>query len=138
MLLGDHNWDTGKSRTEAVKAYTAALIPAAEVGLEVMVRTGMHTVQRLLSLEEQGRLWEIDRIEKSLQTWLKQQVGAKRMSGAVAVALWPLRVARRCTLASRGGHPLSERQMTDVLREEILGQQAAGRGTLIAENHSRE
>jgi tetratricopeptide (TPR) repeat protein len=121
MLLGDHYWDTGKSRTEAVKAYTAALIPAAEVGLEVMVRTGIYTVQRLLSLEEESRLHEIDRIETSLQTWLKQQLGAKHATGAVAIALWPLRVARRCTLASRGGPALSERQVADVLREEVLG-----------------
>jgi hypothetical protein len=107
-------WQTG------LWACTVALIPAAEVGLEVMVRTGLHTVQRLLSLEEEGRLQEIDRIEKLLQTWLKQQVGAKRMSAALAVALWPLRVARRFTLASGGGHALSERQMVDVLREEVF------------------
>jgi hypothetical protein len=85
-----------------------------------MIRTGMHTVQRLLSLEE-GRMEEIERIEKSLQTWLKQQAGGKRASGAVAVALWPFRVARRSILASDSGHALSDQQMVDVLCEEVFG-----------------
>jgi hypothetical protein len=44
MLLGDHEWDAGTLRTEALKAFTAALAPAAALGLEVMVQVGMHTV----------------------------------------------------------------------------------------------
>jgi tetratricopeptide (TPR) repeat protein len=120
MILGDHYWDTGKSRTDGFKAYTAALIPAAKVGLKVTIRAGMHTVQRLLSIEEEGRLQEIGRIEKSLETWLRQQAGAKRRSDAMVFALWPLRVARRSTLASNAGQALSPSQMADVLRQEIF------------------
>jgi hypothetical protein len=120
MLLGDHQWDTGKSRTEAVKAYTAALIPASELGLEVMVQVGMHAVHRLLSLEAGQRLAHIDRSEKSLRAWLAQQTNTAEASASVAVALWPLRVARRITLASSGGRSLSERALTEILREEIF------------------
>jgi hypothetical protein len=120
MFLGDHQWDTGKSRTEAVKTYTAALAPAAELGIDVVIRPGMHAVRRLLSLESEHRLREIGRIEKSLQTWLKGQAGAKRTSDAVTVALWPLRAARRLTLAPGGKQALSERQMVDVMSQEIF------------------
>jgi tetratricopeptide (TPR) repeat protein len=121
MLLGDHEWDRGKSHIEALKAYTAALMPAAELGVDVMVRTGMHTIQRLLSIDSEQRLGEIDRIERALVAWLKQEVGAKRLADAVTVALWPLRVARRVTPSARAGPNVSARRMTEIIREEIFG-----------------
>lgn len=37
MMLGDYDWEHGKSKDRALTAYSAALVPAGEVGMEVMI-----------------------------------------------------------------------------------------------------
>jgi tetratricopeptide (TPR) repeat protein len=136
MLLGDHEWDTGKSRTEALKAYTVALGLAPELGLEVMVRVGMHTVRRLLSLDADGRLKEIARIGKAVQSWLERQVGPADFS-AVAIALWPVRVARRIAGTPRGLRALNPQETTALLREEIFERTASSTGVRVGRAGTR-
>src|SRR5262249_34650725 len=36
MFLGDHEWEHGKSRANAMKAYVGALLPATEIGIELV------------------------------------------------------------------------------------------------------
>jgi hypothetical protein len=121
MLVGDHYWDTGKSKIEAMKAYTAAFVQAVRIDLSLAVRTGMHALQRLLSLDAEGRLDEINHLESSLKNWLNRQAETKHASRAVAIILWPLRLARRSTIASSNGRGLSQRQMLAALQQELFG-----------------
>lgn len=120
MLVGDHEWESGKSHTEAVKAYTAALAKSFELGLEIIVQVGVHTVQRLLSLGFESRLHHMDRIERSLETWLNRQTESERDAASVGVLLWPLRLARQVTLAAADGRTLSADQIADFLRDELF------------------
>src|SRR5262249_12739425 len=120
MLMGDYQWGTPGSRIEALKAYTKALVTSFELGIEVMVRVGMHTFQQLFSIGADDRLPQIDRLERLLQAWLQRDLGPGNDLDTAAVLLWPLHVARRVTLATADGRSLSAQATTTILREEIF------------------
>jgi tetratricopeptide (TPR) repeat protein len=121
MMLGDHEWDHGKSKTDAMKAYIAALSPASALGIEVMIQTGAHAMQRLLTLDIADRVQQIERMQRTLQGWLAKEVGPKKQRGAEALALWPLRVALRMIRDPKDPSLLSTKQMSKLLEEEIFG-----------------
>jgi tetratricopeptide (TPR) repeat protein len=120
MLIGDHEWATRKSYAEAVKAYTAALAKSFELGLGIMVRVGSHIVQKLLLLASVQRIEQINRIQRSVETWLRHQVESEKDFGSAGVLLWPLRLASRVTIATAEGRSLSDKQIADFLREELF------------------
>ena len=120
MLIGDHDWATAKSRVQAARAYIAALAKSFELGLEVVVRVGAHTARQLQALPPDDRLQQIDRLERSLTPWLKQQIGEGQDSDAAAILLWPLRLARHATLAEAKGRSLSENQFVDFVHKELF------------------
>jgi tetratricopeptide (TPR) repeat protein len=122
MLIGDHDWDHGKSKTNAMKAYTGALLPAGELGVEVMIETGMHSVRRLLTLPGTDRVQQIEKLLASLQTWLKIQVKENEYADVERIALWPPRVALRLAREGSSLLTLSESELTQQLRHEILGE----------------
>ena len=91
MLIGDHEWDHGKSKAEAMKAYTAALFPAGELGLEVMIQTGMHSVKAAAPLPAADRIQQIEKLFVVLKTWPqgpspKEAVRRRRANRLVATA----------------------------------------------------
>ena len=90
MLIGDHEWSIGRRYTQAVKHYTVALAKALELGLEEMVQVGAHISQKILLLPADGRLKQLDRMERSLQAWLKRQVGSSDDFDHAAVLLFLL------------------------------------------------
>ena len=120
MLLGDHEWDHGKSRTEAMKAYIAALVPASAIGIEVMIQTGTHALQRLLSIDPANRVLQIERIHSSLQKWLLRHVGDEQSDVSSQMALWPLRIALHIARDPNGQVMSSSREMTKLLETEIF------------------
>jgi tetratricopeptide (TPR) repeat protein len=121
MLIGDHEWDHGMSKEGAMKAYIAALVPAGEIGLEVMVKTGAHATQRLLTLRGDDNAQQIEGILGRMESWLRQQVGKKDTGAACRVLLWPLRIALRLARDPRVVPALTGHRMETMLQEEILG-----------------
>jgi tetratricopeptide (TPR) repeat protein len=121
MLLGDHEWDHGKSKAGAMKAYIAALVPAWEIGLDVVIQTGAHAIQRLLTIRGDDVAQQIERIIGKLEAWLDKQVGFKDIDTVRRVLLWPVRIGLRIAGEPKGVALLSEARMVTMLREEILG-----------------
>lgn len=119
MLLGDYDWQHGKSKTEAAKAYIAALIPANAIGVEVMFQTGAHMIAQLLSLPEVSRLQTIEKLLAALGKWLTSQMSNKQLKDEGRILLWPLRVALRATREGRNLASMSEREMKKFLHPEI-------------------
>ena len=119
MLLGDHEWEHGKSKTEAMKAYIAAILRASAIGVEVMIQTGAYVMQRLLTLDVADRAQQIQRMERTLQVWLAKDIGAKNRRDAEAIAMWPIRIALRISRNPKDPSLSSAKQMTNLLREEI-------------------
>lgn len=120
MLLGDHEWEHGKSRLEAMKAYIAAIVPASSISIEVMIQTGSHAIKRLLSLDPPDRSKQIERIQVGLQGWLSKEVGPTKIADAERIMLWPLRIALHISQDPNGTAMSSSRAMTHLLQAELF------------------
>lgn len=117
VLLGDHEWDHGNSKTEAMKAYIAALVSASAIGFDVMIQTGMHAMQRLLTLNSIGRVQQLERMQRTLQGWLAKESGGEMQRDTEAMVLWPLRIALRIAHDPNDLSLSSPKQMTKILEE---------------------
>ena len=121
MALGDYLWARRAlaERVNAYQAYVAAFIPALLVNFETFLKEGMHAAMRLHGLfSEEDRLETLDVIERKTRVWLERQAktGKRR---ATALALWPLRLARRILTTDNVGRDLTAKQMTQMLVDEV-------------------
>jgi tetratricopeptide (TPR) repeat protein len=121
MVLGDHDWQGGKSKLEALKAYTAALPPACNISFEVMIQTGAHVVRQLLNLPEGERASRIEGFLAKLKSWLAGQVPKKQYADAERAILWPVRVALRVVQTGQDLSAIPARTLTGYVTEELLG-----------------
>ena len=119
MLLGDFDWEHGKSKVEGTKAYIAALIPASAVGLDVMLETGAHVVAQLLALPEATRIAEIERLLAALRKYLKSEMSKNQLVQGERVLLWPLRVALQAVRTGRDPAAVSQRELENIFLAEV-------------------
>jgi tetratricopeptide (TPR) repeat protein len=120
MMLGDHEWEYGKSKTKAMNAYIAAFIPASAIGIGVMIQTGMHAMRRLVTWNVADRVQQIERVRRALQGWLAKEVRSDKQHDAEAIALWPLRIAIRIAGNQKDLALSDTKQMMKLLEEEIF------------------
>ena len=117
LIIGDYNWEEGKSKREATKAYAAALSCASGLDGVRIVEVCVHIAAQLASVGGKRPLYRIRQLGKQVTSWLVQDQGAKEGDLTIWYVLWPFRIAER--VVAEYGDP-------DKVPEEVLADIVAG------------
>lgn len=121
MRVADHNWQYGgNGRYSAMHAYIAAMMEALVTDPGRHVAIGMHVLRRTLALPRRKRLRDVETLLDRLSDWLRQTAGDGMAEKAGGVLLWPLRAARRISLAEglTGGR-ISDTHVAKIVKSEF-------------------
>jgi tetratricopeptide (TPR) repeat protein len=120
MAFGDYYWaQRPRSQFGAMQAYIAAMAKAIELDIDTFFKVGLHIFKQLFAIEPKIRMSRINLLYKRLSAWLRKQIEIIDDDLIIERTLWPLRVARRVSLALEEGHKLSDREITEMAKSEL-------------------
>jgi hypothetical protein len=118
LIIGDYNWEKGRTKQEAAKAFVAALGSASRLDELAMAEVCVHVAAQLTSISGKRPAYGIRELSKQVTTWLIEDQGLKEGDLAIWYALWPFRVAER--IVAEYGAPCNAPQ--EAVAEIVLAE----------------
>jgi tetratricopeptide (TPR) repeat protein len=119
MEAGDYLWAKGekRERANAYQLYCAAMFEALP-DMSTFSKISAHITGRLLGVARKKDSSELDRLEGTTRSWLRNE-DPRHAESVIPVTLWPLRLAARLNTLPHRGRRLPKPALQDLIVDEL-------------------